>query len=194
MNFMVTPTSRTFELSMLLPWQKRKWIAFIIAAFFALLVFLALAAIAIHLFSHGDAEVDAVDAVFQILFFLYFLTSAGLQARHLRSQFLRIGDGGISWRMLEGLAGDRMLRPPYSVADLAWGELRSVREEASGIRFRLTDEREAFLPLSQLVYAQRQEIKRVLHLHLDEHEIPNRPFVPEHADTAAPHADVASAT
>lgn len=182
---MSTTTTRTFELSMLLPWQKRKWIAFIIATFFAIMILLALAAVAINVVFYDDTALDPVNTIFQILFFLYFVTSAALQVRNLRSQFLRIRDDGMSWRMLEGVMSDRMFKPPYSACAFAWTELRSVREEASGIRFHLDDARESYLPLSQLTYAQRQDIKRVLRLHLEEHGIPDRYFFPDGHDEAA---------
>lgn len=190
---MITTTTRTFELSMLLPWQKRKWVAFIIATFFAIMLLLALAALAINIFFHGDRIVDPVAAVFQILMFLYFFISAAFQIQHLRSQFLHIGDDGIAWRMLEGFVGDRMFRQPNTTGDFAWTDLDRVREEASGIRFFLDETREAYLPLSQLSYAQRQDIKRVLRLHLEEHAIPDRQFFPDgHGETTSVRSQAAT--
>ena len=90
----------------------------------------------------------------------------------------RIDDNGCSWRLIDGGEMLQRMRPPISEHMVRWESVRELHHEASGIRFSFHDKKDVFLPLSDFSYAQRQDIKRVIGLHISEQNITAHAFTP----------------
>ncbi|MBR9973944.1 MAG: hypothetical protein KFF77_00035 [Bacteroidetes bacterium] len=160
---------RELDIKLMLPLQKRHWIFF----------FLSMLLIALLLWMMGwGITHDPSFGSFQLLFFTFLMLQSAYRLRYLKSLYLRIGEAGLSWRLIDGVEYFQQWRPPISEHALRWERLRGVRHEASGMRCLLDDDATVFLPLSNLSYAQRQEVKRVTELHLAERNIELIPFVP----------------
>ncbi len=160
---------RELEIKLLPAWQRWQWLGVILGGLVALIVAAGLIAVVLRLTTIGSLDGDSPWVILQILYFVGFTVQLASRARYLKAQHLKISDDGISWRLINGFIALKMYRPEISEDQFSWRELNSVQKEASGYRFFLENEKEAFIPLSLFTYAQRQEINSCLSIHVQEH-------------------------
>jgi hypothetical protein len=180
-----TDNPRTLEIKLMIALQRKQWIGL---TFFLIMT----GAFVWRLFYDVTREPFMTST--QAIVWAVITVMMMLRIRYLKSIFLRIDDNGFSWRLVEG--GDMLqrMRPPISEHVVRWESVRELHHEASRIRFSFHDKKDVFLPLSDFSYAQRQDIKRVIGLHLSEHDITAFVFTPVgwHDDPEGDEGDDAS--
>lgn len=93
---------------------------------------------------------------------LYISGKSAYRIYHIRSQHLRIGPAGISWRLSNELAFLMELwRPPISQGEVAWSDITELDQKLNGIHIHV-GEKEHVLPLNNFEYAPRQQIKAAI--------------------------------
>lgn len=160
---------RELEIKLLPAWQRWQWLGVILGGLVALVVAAGLIAVVLRLATIGSLDADSPWMILQILYFVGFTLQMTSRARYLKGQRLRISNDGISWRLINGSAILLNSRPPISEEQFTWTDLQSAQKEASGYRFFLKNEKEAFIPLSFFTYAQRQDINSCVSIHVQEH-------------------------
>lgn len=166
---MTDESTRELEIKLMVPLQRRQW----------MLLILYMAVIcALMWVAHYWLTNEPFYSSWQLIVIVVIAAQALLRVRYLKTLFLRINRDGCSWRLIDGFEKLQQTHPPISEHDIRWNALSGVRHEATGMRCFLRDGSAVFLPMSNFSYAQRQDIKRVMALHLSEQEITAQPFTP----------------
>ncbi len=166
---MTDESTRELEIKMMVPLQRWQWML--------LMLYLAVACALMWVAYFGLTNEPLYSAT-QLIVVVVIAAQALLRIRYLKALFLRINRAGCSWRLIDGFEKLQQTHPPISEHDIRWDALSGVRHEATGMRCFLRDGSAVFLPMSNFSYAQRQDIKRVMALHLSEQKIAAQPFTP----------------
>ncbi|MCB2205551.1 hypothetical protein KQI65_12480 [bacterium] len=150
---------RELDITIQTPWQKRQTLLFVA-------VCIAIVALFVYTMSFAHPS-DSIWSLLLRIWFIYVLIIGGYRrARYVKAQYVRIHDGGMSWRLTQGYDNNIYTLPQLSTGDYRWEEIENIWHSATGMHISIKGMKEEFyVALSVLSYVQRQEIKAALAEH-----------------------------